>query len=157
MLYFEILPDDIIVILFKYHFKDVKYLSRVSERLKYNYEKVVSLIKSGYIEPEVWCNKVEKKDPKIVVDPFEENININAITMSGTNYQYYKSIFDILYMDNNILQIYYDDHDYDDGSLNIVYKIKSSKSLLDLLSNNNIDISKLRSDRLYFNLNCLSI
>jgi hypothetical protein len=159
MLYFDLIPDDIIVILFKYHFKDIKELSRVSERLNYNYEKIISLIKNGHIKPELWAKMFKNTNMScLIINLDREYISVNDIDIDNGAI-FYKNISNILSMDENILQVYYN---YDDSKSDYqeylkifykIYKIKSSKELLGLLSNNNIDISLLKSDEVYVNIN----
>jgi hypothetical protein len=155
MLYFEILPDDILLIILKKSFKDGKSLSQITERLEYNHDKLVSLIKNGGVEPEVYIRRLEKINTnKIVWRSHDDDIYINNVDIFCINNDISFNIFDMLIKNENITHIYYDNHKYGkNGYSNIVYKIKSSKELLDLLSNFDIDISKLGSAELYVNVN----
>jgi hypothetical protein len=149
MLYFDLLPDDIIVILFKYHFKDVKELSQVSERLQYNYDKVIPLIKNGNLNPDAWCNEVNKVDTEYLKKCLNKCvININDVFVD-------EDVSNMIFINENIiLEVFYniicEITEYV-GFVDIIYKVKSSKELLEFLLKNGIDISK--SDEVYVNIN----
>jgi hypothetical protein len=163
MLYFEILPDELLLIIFLKSFKDRESLSRVSDELHLNHEGLVSLIKNGNVEPEIWTTKLKNIDIEELFNPYDVNykITINDININNNDDQFYEKlnkiyeeIISILFIDKNILYVYHKDNVYgSDGYLSIVYKIKSSKELLDLLNNNNIDISKLKSNILFISVN----
>jgi hypothetical protein len=149
MLHNSLLPDNIIFIIFENHFKDVKNLSQVSKRLKYNYDKIIPSIKSGDLDPDIWIESVSIKDyDDVIISRNTYNnsgygdIEINDIDVGFKSIRH-EDLLKILIQPEKILDVYYyyfpfeSEGGYEDT---FIYKTKSSKEIFNLLSIHKIEI-----------------
>jgi uncharacterized protein (DUF2164 family) len=155
MLYFEILPDELLYIILLKSFKDAKVLSTITERLEYNYNVLLSLIKLGHISPDCWIfNKHHIMDTRSDMINFEDvGININGVDIDvGVNI--YKIALDTIFNDNMGYNYYYNDGFYEARN---IFRIEKSEKMDSILQYINSKIKNYNKLYVYFNLNCNAI